>query len=79
MNASSAPTTPPTALEMLTARCRAGAALYAAGEIPNLQNAVDALQEHAERHGLVAKHGQDVVQAIMSEAFRRVRAGEMPR
>jgi hypothetical protein len=78
MNASSAPTTPPTALEMLTTRCRARAALYAAGEIPDLQNAVDALQEHPERHGLVAKHGQDVVQAIMSEAFQRVRAGEMP-
>ncbi len=77
MNASSAPTTPPIALETLTARRRAGAALYAAGEIPSLQNAVDALQEHDERHGLVAKHGQDVVQALMSEAFRRVRAGEM--
>jgi glycine/D-amino acid oxidase-like deaminating enzyme len=78
MNASSTPTTPPTALEMLTARGRVGAALYAAGEIPNLQNVVDALEKHAERYGLVARHEQDVVQAIMSEAFRRVRAGEMP-
>ena len=78
MNASSVPTTPPTALEMLTTRCRARAALHAAGEIPDLRNAVDALQEHAERHGLVAKHGEDFVQTIMSEAFRRVRAGEMP-
>jgi hypothetical protein len=42
------------------------------------KNAVDVFQEYAQRHGLVAKHGQDVVQAIMPEAFQRVRAGEMP-
>jgi hypothetical protein len=76
MNASSALKTPPTALEMFTVRCRARAALYAAGEIPDLHDAVDALQEHSERHGLIAEIGQDAVQQVISEAFRPVRVGE---
>jgi hypothetical protein len=76
MSASSEPKTSPTTLVMFTAWCRARAALYAAGEIPNFQNAVDALREHAERHGLIAKHGQGAVQRIISEAFGPVWAGE---
>ena len=66
----------PTPLEVFRARCEAHATLYAAGEIPDLHDAVDALQEHAERHGLVAEIGQDAVQQVISEAFRPVRAGE---
>jgi hypothetical protein len=50
----------------------ARAYLYSIGEL-DLHDAVDALQEHAERHGLIAEIGQDAVQAIMAEVFRRTR------
>jgi hypothetical protein len=47
-------------------------------KIPDLHNAVDAVLEHAERHGLIAEIGQDAVQQVISEAFRLVRATEAP-
>jgi hypothetical protein len=34
--------------------------------------------EHAERHGLIARIGQDAVQQVISEAFRLVQAMEAP-
>jgi hypothetical protein len=67
---------PPTPVEMFTARCHARAHLYSIGEL-DLRDAVDALQEHAERHSLVNQIGQDAVQQVISEAFRPVRAGEV--
>jgi len=63
----------PTALDIFWARCHARAHLYSVGYI-DLHDAVDVLQEHAERHGLIAKIGQDAVQAIMAAAFRRALA-----
>jgi hypothetical protein len=68
----------PSALEVFQARCEARAHPYASGDIPDLPEAVEALQEHAERHGLVRLVGQDAVQRIISEAFRLARAGEVP-
>jgi hypothetical protein len=44
----------PTALDMFWACCKARAHLYAVGEL-DLHDAVDVLQEHAVRHGLVAE------------------------
>jgi hypothetical protein len=67
---------PPTALEIFAVRCEARAALYTAGEIVDLHDAVDALQAHAERHGLVREYGQDHVQHMISEAFRPAWTGE---
>jgi hypothetical protein len=57
------------AIDVFSARCEARAYLYAIGEI-DLHDAVDGLQEHAERYGLIAEIGQDAVQAIMAEIFR---------
>jgi len=59
-------------LEVLTARARARAHLYAAGEL-TLHEAVDWLQLWAIDSGLVEQVGQDVVQLILARAFRRVR------
>ena len=59
-------------LEVFTARCEVRAYLWAEGEL-ELHDAVDALQAAAERDGLVARLGQDAVQAIMAKAFRAVR------
>jgi hypothetical protein len=42
------------------------------------QTLVDELQRHAERHGLIAEPGQDLIQWVISEAFRPARAGEAP-
>lgn len=56
------------AAEMFRARCEAKAMLYAAGEI-DLIEAVDELQRSAAESGLVAEHGQDVVQQVMARAF----------
>lgn len=56
-------------LDVLIARARARATLYEAGEIADLQEAVDALQAAAERDGLVDRIGQDAVQAIIADAF----------
>ncbi len=66
------------ALEMFRSRCEARAHLYAAGEIPDLHDAIDVLQEHAVKHGLVRQIGQDAVQTVMAEAFQQVRAWELP-
>jgi hypothetical protein len=55
----------PTALDMFWACCEARAHLYAVGEL-DLHDAVDVLQEHAVRHGLVAEIGEDAVQAIIT-------------
>jgi hypothetical protein len=51
------------------ARCEARALLCHAGEL-TLHDAVDVLQQHAVDAGLVARYGQDRVQAIMASAFR---------
>jgi hypothetical protein len=82
---SAAPLTPstttpqsrPSALKIFEARAAARAYLYRTGEF-GLHTAVDELQYHAERHGLVAEIGQDQVQRIISEVFRPARAGEAP-
>jgi hypothetical protein len=78
MNTSSCnrPAVPTAVREMFKARCEARAHLYGIGEL-DLHDAVDALQEHGVKHGLVAEIGQHAVQWIISEAFRPVRAGEV--
>jgi hypothetical protein len=58
--------------EVFVARAEARALLWQAGEF-DLHTAVDELQAHAEREGLVAEIGQDAVQAIMATAFAVVR------
>jgi hypothetical protein len=63
----------PTPLDIFFECVEARACLYRAGEM-DLHEAVDGLQEHAERHGVVAEIGQDAVQEIMAAAFRRARA-----
>jgi hypothetical protein len=59
--------------EAFTLRCWARAQLFAAGDL-DLHEAVDVLQEFAERLGLVAKLGQDAVQLLMAAAFAPVRS-----
>jgi hypothetical protein len=66
------PAAKPSALEVFTARAEARALLWQAGEF-DLHEAVDALQAAAERDGLVAELGQDEVQCLLAEAFRKVR------
>jgi hypothetical protein len=69
------PATKPALVDPLTAfaaRCKSRALLYRAGEM-TLHEAVDGLQEAAERSGLVAHLGQDEVQRLMSDAFAVVR------
>jgi hypothetical protein len=59
-------------------RCEARALLWHVGEI-DLAEAVDALQEAAERAGLLDQIGQDQIQQIMSDAFapfREARSNE---
>jgi hypothetical protein len=58
--------------EVFRACCEARAYLYSIGEY-DLHDAVDGLQEHAERHGLIEEIGQDAVQWIMASAFRNAR------
>jgi hypothetical protein len=53
-------------------RCEARAILFAIGEY-DLHRAVDVLQSAAEASGLVDEVGQDAVQALLAEAFARVR------
>jgi hypothetical protein len=53
-------------------RAWARARLFAEGEL-ELHDAVDELQEDAERDGLVAAIGQDAVQSMMTDAFDAVR------
>jgi len=68
----------PDALEMFRARCEARAYLYAAGDLSDLHDAVDVLQDQAKRHGLIDRYGQDTVQRVVADAFRAVRAGDTP-
>ena len=70
------PSARPSPLAVFIARAEARAQLYAAGELA-LHEAVDVLQATAVASGLVAELGQDEVQQIISEAFRKVR--EAPR
>jgi hypothetical protein len=65
------------AADVFRERCEARAILFAVGEI-DLHGAVDVLQADAERSGLVAEIGQDVVQAIMAAAFHAVRQAAIP-
>jgi hypothetical protein len=58
---------------VLRARAEARALLWQAGEF-DLHEAVDVLQRDAERDGLITAIGQDAVQAIITEAFHKVRA-----
>ena len=51
----------PTALDVFWARCEARAHLYAVGEF-DLHDAIEVMQEHAVRHGLVDAFGQGAVQ-----------------
>jgi hypothetical protein len=66
------PAARPRTREIFVARCEARAELWQAGEF-DLHEAVDELQAAAVRDGLVAKLGQDEVQAVMSAAFGAVR------
>jgi hypothetical protein len=59
-------------LEVLQARARARACLWATGEL-GLHEAVDPLQRWAVDTGLVTQVGQDFVQLILARAFARVR------
>jgi hypothetical protein len=60
-------------LIILTLRAWARATQWQAGEL-DLHEAVDTLQAAAVRDGLVAKLGQDRVQAIVRDAFHRFRS-----
>lgn len=62
-------------LEVLTARAEARAYLWSQCEIPDLLDAVDGLQDAAVRNGLVDTLGQDIVQAIIADAFKPYREG----
>ena len=57
-------------LVVFLARCEARADLTARG-LYTLQESVDALWSYAEARGLVAKHGADEIQWLLSEAFGR--------
>ena len=59
-------------LTVFKARAEARAYLWSACEF-DLHEAVDELQAAAERDGLIEAIGQDAVQAIMHDAFQRVR------
>jgi hypothetical protein len=63
----------PDPLAAFELRCWARARLWRDGEINDLHDAVDALQECAAAWGLVEGIGQDRVQAIMSVTFAAVR------
>jgi hypothetical protein len=56
-------------------RCRKAAVDYAISKIA-LHDAVDALQDFAFTRGLVERIGQTRVQAIMADAFERIRAAD---
>ena len=62
-------TTVPAPIDVLTLRAWAQAFLWWAGEY-QLAEAVDPLQEFAERAGLVAQLGADAVQRIIAEEFQ---------
>jgi hypothetical protein len=61
---------PPNLITVFKERCQARALMVAEGML-ELQDAVDSLQEIALKQGLVQYHGQDLVQQIMSDAFKR--------
>lgn len=61
----------PSALEVFELRCWARAYLFAVGEY-SLHDAVDELQDFADRLGLIDQLGQDAVQAEMQRHFDRV-------
>ena len=63
---------PPIVPDIFKVRCEARACLYAADNISDLHDAVDALHEQSERVRLVAEHGQDAAQAIIAAASRAV-------
>jgi hypothetical protein len=63
----------PDPLAAFELRCWARARLWQAGEINDLHDAVDVLQECAVAWGLVASVAQDAVQSIMARAFDAVR------
>ena len=66
------PAARPSTRAIFVARAEARALLWQAGEF-DLHQAVDKLQADAVRDGLVAKLGQDEVQRLLAEAFRKVR------
>jgi hypothetical protein len=70
MQAETALVPPLTVLEM---RAESRAYLWWKYQI-EIHEAVDPLQEFAERSGLVTSHGQDFVQRIISAPFTRLRA-----
>ena len=59
--------------DLFRARCEARALLYTAGELPYTRPSTD-LQAAAIASGLVTEIGQDAVQALMAEAFKKARA-----
>jgi hypothetical protein len=59
-------------VDVFRARAEARALMWQAGEY-DLHEAVDAPQADAIRSGLVRRIGQDAVQAIMAQAFAKVR------
>jgi hypothetical protein len=62
----------PSAIVIFRERCSARATLVANG-LMDLQTAVDGMQEVAAAQGLIAQHGQDEIQHILSDAFARWR------
>jgi hypothetical protein len=62
------------AVAVFKARVEARALLWHCLEF-DLQEAVDVLQDAAERDGLTNAIGQDGVQAIMRDAFNKFRSG----
>ena len=61
-----------TDIDVFHLRCTAAAAQVAAG-LMDFHPAIDGLQTTAEAYGLVSKIGQDAIQHLMADAFRRVR------
>jgi hypothetical protein len=61
---------PASALEIFRERCEARVLLIHNG-LMDWHSAIDELQEVAVSQGLVATHGQDRIQEIMSQAFAR--------
>jgi hypothetical protein len=55
-------------LDVFAERAVARAYLFGAGAL-ELAEAVDVLQHHAERDGLVKHIGQDAIQTILAKAF----------
>jgi hypothetical protein len=66
------PAARPSAPAVFTVRAAARALLWQVGEL-DLHQAADELQAAAVASGLVAEFGQDEVQRLLAEAFRKVR------